>query len=322
MGEGKRAHGPFSSSSRSKFIKEDRDGVASTIGTIMALLVFLTVISMFTNTYIPVWMKENERDHMDEVLGQFGDMKGKIDTLIVNAQVTQRPTIDMFQPVKLGSDSVPVFTSPTGGYLYLKPGNTYDTGVVVDFRYNYSGSVYHITEEGGGCVEFYGPNRYFVQQWYAYENGGLMVYQKEGMAMRATPSLVFTSNSDGSVNVQFDQVDLIGRNETVAGMGTAGVVIDLIYHDSQVYSLSGATGTESDGALVITFTTRYNETLISFIDSVAAEAGLQKGVGKNYTLVQTLSEDGIRPIYFITLTIPRTNEFTHNRAYVNLDLEY
>ncbi len=296
--------------------------MASTIGTIMALLVFLTVISMFTNTYIPVWMKENERDHMDEVLGQFGDLKGKIDTLIVNAQVTQRPTINMFQPVKLGSDSVPVFTSPTGGYLYLKPGNTYDTGVEVDFRYNYSGNVQVVHVEGGGCVEYYGPNRYYVQQWYAYENGALMVYQMEGMAMRATPSLVFTPNSDGSVNVQFDQVDLIGRNETVAGAGTAGVVIDLIYHDSQVYSISGTTGAETDGALTITFTTRYNSTMISYIDAVAAAAGLEKGAGKNYTLVQTLLESGNRPIYLITLTIPRTNEFTHNMAFVNLDLEY
>jgi hypothetical protein len=296
--------------------------VASTIGTIMALLVFLTIISMFTNTYIPIWMKENEKDHMEEVLGQFGDLKGKVDTLIVNAQVTKRPTINMFQPVKLGSESIPVFTSPTGGYLYLKPGNTYDTGVVVDFRYNYSGAVQVIHEEGGGCVEFYGPNRYYVQQWYAYENGALMVYQKEGMAMRATPSLVFTPNADGSVNIQFDQVDLIGRNETVAGMGTAGVVIDLIYHDSQVYSISGATGAETDGSLTITFTTRYNATMISYIDALALAAGLEKGVGKNYTLVQTVLEGGSRPIYSIALTIPRTNEFTHNRAYVNLDLEY
>jgi hypothetical protein len=62
--------------------------------------------------------------------------------------------------------------------------------------------------------------------------------------------------------------------------------------------------------------------MITSIDSIAAAAGLEKGVGKNYTLVSTPIADNVRPIYLITLTIPRTNEFTHNRAYVNLDLEY
>ncbi|NLX46625.1 MAG: hypothetical protein GXY70_00410 [Euryarchaeota archaeon] len=322
MGEGKRARRPFSSSNRSKFIKEDKEGVASTIGTIMALLVFLTVISMFTNTYIPVWMKENERDHMDQVLSQFGDLKGKIDTLIVNAQVTQRPTINMFQPLSLGSDSVPVFTSPTGGFLYLKPMTTYDTGVTVDFRYNYSGSMLHVSEEGGGCIEYYAPNRYYVQQWYGYENGALMIYQKEGVAMRASPSLVFVPNSDGTVNLQFDQVDLIGSNESVAGMGTAGIVIDLIYHDSQTYIVSGDTGTEEEGAVMLKFTTRYLSALWSHLNQTAEGAGLVAGAGGDYTLVPTLVSGEARAIYELTLTVFKVNEFTHNRAYVNLDLEY
>ncbi|HNX47667.1 MAG TPA: hypothetical protein PKM11_03825 [Methanomassiliicoccales archaeon] len=322
MVERVRSRSTFSASSRSKFIKKDREGVASTIGTIMALLVFLTLIAMFTNTYIPVWMKENERDHMDQVLSQFGDLKGKIDTLIVNAQVTQRPTINMFQPLSLGSDSVPVFTSPTGGFLYLKPMGTYDTGVTVGFNYNYSNSLIKVNEEGGGCVEYYAPNRYFVQQWYGYENGALMVYQKDGVAMRASPSLVFIKNSDSTVNLQFDQVDMIGSNESVSGMGTAGIVIDLIYHDSQTYVVSGATGAESNGPVVLKFTTRYVSALWSHLNQTAAEAGMISGVSGNYTLTSKLVSAEGRNVYELTLTVFKVNEFTHNRAYVNLDLEY
>lgn len=312
---------PFSSSSRSKFIKKDKEGVASVVGTLMALLIFLTLLTMFTNTYIPVWMKENEKTHMDETLTQFGEMKGKIDSLIVNAQVTQRPTIDMFQPIGLSADGVPIFAAATSGYVYLKPSSTYDTGVNVRFNYQYSSEAKTIDENGGGCVEFYSPNRYYVPQWYAYENGAIMVSQESGMALRATPSLVFSTNNDGTMNVQFDQVDLIGGNDTVGGLGTAGIVIDLIYYDSQSYDVCGTTGSELDGTLVIELTTRYNTTWTSFIDETAQKAGLLKGT--NYSISQTIVPNNeYRPIYILTLTMNNVNEFTYNRAYVNLDLEY
>lgn len=276
----------------------------------MALLVFLTFITLFTNTYIPIWMKENESSHMDQVLTQFGELKGKIDSLIVNAQVTQRPTINMYQTIGLSSDGVPIFASDTIGYLFLKPSGTYDSGVEVEFNYNNSGSITHFDDTGGGCVEYYAPNRYYVPQWYSYENGALMVYQDEGMAMRATPSLVFSVNDDGTVNVQFDQVDLIGGNDTIGGDGTAGIIIDLIYHDYQTYDLE-------DSSLVLKITTRYNATWSNFINSVANDSG-----PINYTLTETQVANEFRPIYILTLTIQNVNQFTHNRAYVNLDIDY
>lgn len=318
---------PFSLSSRSKFLKRDREGVASTVGTLMALMVFLTIITMFTNTYIPIWMKENEKSHMDEVLTQFSEMKSKVDVLIVNAQVTQRPTIDMYQPITLGSKAVPVFSSATVGYMSLKPAGTYDTGVNVTFHYEYPTTVNPTTVKtvsvtGGGAVEFYAPNRYYVAQWFNYENGALMVFQEEGMVMRATPSLVFSLNGDGTVNFQFDQVDIIGSNDTIAGQGNAGVNIDLIYHDSQVYKVCNAAGTVDSGQLVLKFTTKYNTAWEDYINDTAEAAGLVEG--SNYTLssAELTSVDGYRPVYVLTLTINNVNEFTHNRAYVMMELVY
>lgn len=311
----------FSSSSRSKFIKKDKEGLASTVGTIMALLVFMTFLTIFTSTYIPIWMKENEKQQMDDVLTQFGDMKGKVDNLIVNAQVTGRATIDMYQTISLGSDGIPVFASATTGYLFLKPSGTYDTGVNVQFSYDYYDDVLDFDDDGGGEVEFFGPNRYYVTQWYAYENGAVMLYQKDGMVMRATPSIVFEPNDDGTVNVQFDQVDIISNNESISGEGVAGITIDLIYHDSQTYSVTDTTGTDGNGTLTLTFTTRYVDVWMDFINDTADEAGLVAGT--NYVLTSTeLAYDEYRPIYTVTLTINDVNEFTHNRAYVSLGLEY
>ena len=321
MGERSGNRIQFSASSRSKFIKKDKEGVASVIGTIMALLVFLTFLTMFTNTYIPIWMKVNEKSHMDEVLNQFGDIKGKIDSLVVNAQVTGQSTINMYQPFTLGSDGVPVFASATAGYLFLKPTGSIDSGVRENFHYSIEGgSPTLFNENGGGCMEFYGPNRYYVQQWYTYENGALMIYQQDGMAMRAGPSLDFILNGDGTVNAQFDQVDLIGKNSSVSGLGNAGAAIDLIYHDSQTYYLCQSNG-DDNGDLTMVFTTRYNTTWMSFIRETAMEAGLNETDG-DYTLNETVTIDAYRSVYEITLTIHNVDQFTHNRGYVFIELEY
>ena len=315
----------FSVSSRSKFIKRDKEGVASTVGTIMALLVFLTLITLFTNTYIPIWMKENEKNHMDEVLNQFGDLKGKVDSLIVNAQVTGRPTINMYQPMTMGSDGIPIFATATAGFLFLKPGGPLDkveSGVKVDFYYKLTegGNKLPFTDAGGGgSLEFYGPNRYYVQQWYTYENGALLIYQEDGMALRASPSLVF-SMSGNSIDVQFDQIDIIGTNSSIGGQGSGGVIIDLIYHDSQDYSICGSDG-KDDGTLTLTFKTRYDTVWMNVIEEAAGAAGMEKD--RHYTLECSVPlTDEYRPLYRITLTVNTVDQFTYNRGYVTMELEY
>lgn len=322
----------FSASSRSKFIKKDKEGVASTVGTIMALLVFLTFLTMFTNTYIPIWMKENEKSHMDVVLNQFGDLKGKVDSLVVNAQVTGRPTINMYQPITLGSDGVPVFATATAGYMFLKPGgplNQAESGVRQNFNYTLIGSGVPrpFDQSGGGSVEFYGPNRYYVQQWYTYENGALLIYQQDGMAMRASPSLVFSKSTDvgGGIDVQFDQVDIIGTNSSISGQGSGGVVIDLIYHDSQEYEICTKltdTTSSDNGTLVLEFKTRYNSTWYEVITRAIADGGLSS---TDYIISgydDPLPTNEYRSLYIITLTIKNVDVFTHNRAYVTMELEF
>ncbi|HYM39678.1 MAG TPA: hypothetical protein VEY12_05985, partial [Thermoplasmata archaeon] len=55
-------------------LRRDERGVASTVGTIMALLVFLTFLSLIVNQYVPVWMKDSEAAHMDSAVGQLADV--------------------------------------------------------------------------------------------------------------------------------------------------------------------------------------------------------------------------------------------------------
>src|SRR5512136_2102251 len=106
-----------------RFLKRDRDerDVASTVGTIMALLVFLTFLTLFTNSYVPIWMMDNERSHMNEVVDQFGSLKGKSDMMMVNFMINMQSNLNMYQTITLGANGIPVFASPTAGILTYAP---------------------------------------------------------------------------------------------------------------------------------------------------------------------------------------------------------
>jgi hypothetical protein len=302
----------LSRSSRSRCIRRDEEGVASVIGTIMALLIFMTFMTMFINTYIPIWMKENERLHMNEVQDQMGEIKGKIDNLIVGAQITGSSAINTYQTITMGADGIPIFASPTAGAVILKPTGITTSGVNVQFNYTVNNQKVLVNENGGGKLEFYAPNRYYVGQWLAYENGGLIVKQDQGEAMKAMPSFGLVK-SGNSVNVDFTQIDLVGTNSTMAGTGVAGVNIDLIYLDAQKYTPHYGIGADQN-TTVFKFITIYSVSFMSFINSTIKNANLQPS---EYKLTKTVNTDKSSTI---TLKIINTGSLTLNRAFVKVDI--
>src|SRR3977135_2063613 len=115
--------------------RSDERAVASTVGTIMALLVFLTFLSVIVNQYVPIWMKDSEASHMNTALGQFGGVRGYIalqmlappaaaDAGTFHIPVTTAPAVN------LGVDGVPIFSSPTPGTLELSSDAGLFTGAV------------------------------------------------------------------------------------------------------------------------------------------------------------------------------------------------
>ena len=61
-------------------------------------------------------------------------------------------------------------------------------------------------------MEFYVPNRYYVQQWLAYENGAIIMSQNDGQTLRAFPAWTLAKVT-GSLTIAFTQIDIIGNNE-------------------------------------------------------------------------------------------------------------
>ncbi len=217
-------------------LREDESGVASTVGTIMALLVFLTFLSLIVNQYVPVWMKDTEASHMTGAFGQFGTFKGSIDLQMLAALMAQNAgvhfiPITTFSPVTLGVDGIPIFTSPTLGDLNSFPEkSTFSTQLTYSIR----GVNTKLNETSAGRVSLDVFNRYYIPQSIIYENGAVIRAQSDGQAIRADPTFE-VDVVNNSVQVSWTHVSLFGQG-SASGTTTEGIHSKLLGVDRQDYA--------------------------------------------------------------------------------------
>ena len=219
-------------------LKWDDEGVASTVGTIMALLVFLTFMSMIVNSYVPVWMKDSESSHMNVAYGQFGSMKQGIDTQILYAhfaEVAGEPftATTTFSPITLGVDGIPIFSAPSLGELIADqtkgPWNAWFS--YYPSKYNNTSAL--VNESAMGQISLTTYNRYFVQQSLVYENGAVIKGQYDGMVMRAEPTFdVKIVNNTEDITIVL--ISLLGYG-SLQGTTTEGIHSKVISASQEKY---------------------------------------------------------------------------------------
>jgi hypothetical protein len=234
----------------------------------MALLVFLTFLSLITNQYVPVWMKDSEAGHMGEALGQIGKFKSDIDLQMLAAQTANLVgrhyiPVTTFSSVKLGVDGVPIFASPTLGELTIDQTAGPWT---VWFRYSISGNSTTVPEATcacGGLVRLQVFNRYFPAQEIGYENGALIRAQADGQVVKGEPTfqVVIANNS---AQVDFTLIQMFGSGG-VAGVGAEGLQARVIAVDMQEY-------TNVNTIVWVNHTTLYGPAWFRFLNTTLADA--------------------------------------------------
>ncbi len=249
-------------------LRSDERGVASTVGTIMALLVFLTFLSLIVNQYVPVWMKDSEAAHMNGALGQFGNLKGAIDLQTLAAQAAANVgqfyiPVTSSSAVTLGVDGVPIFSAPTLGTLNSRP----DAGAfTVQFSYLINNVPTRVLEQSNGTIELNVQNRYFIPQRLAYENGAVIRSQDDGQTIRAQPTFAVVK-SNKNLSVSFGLVSLYGTG-SVAGTSTEIVNTQVFAFDRQDYN----TGFASGRVIWINHTSTYGLAWYSFLNQTLSNA--------------------------------------------------
>ena len=277
-------------------LRSDERGVASTVGTIMALLVFLTFLSLIVNQYVPVWMKDSEASHMNTALGNFGSLKGAIDLQVLAAQAARNagafyiPTTAS-AAIGLGVDGVPIFAAPTIGTLKSSP----DSGpFTVQFSYLIRGVPTPVREQSNGTIDLDVANRYYVPQRVAYENGAVIRYQGDGQVVRAQPTFAVIKTNN-SLDISFGLVSLYGTG-AIAGTSTEIVNTQVFAFDRQDYR-----GFASNAVVWINHTSRYALAWYRFLNQTLANALKLGGTYVSTPLDQTFTGMlGALPVYQIT----------------------
>jgi hypothetical protein len=283
---------------------DNNEGVAATVGTIMSLLIFLTLFGMFTNQFVPVWMNDNESSHMSTTIQQFASIKSSIDLAVSNYANSLIAPAPVFVPVTLSSAGIPVFAAPTAGILSLLP-MSLTTRPTFNITYTYySGDEPNTLSpnndgQSGGMLDLYCPNRYFVEQHLVYENGAIILNQTDGEYIVAGPQLSIKNMGDAaspSIVVMITYLSLYGTNVTVGGTGSKGVNADLQYAGTTAYQNLAL----SD--LTIEIVSQHGTAWYNYFNRVLMTAGLVEGT--HYDMdTPDLHEFATEALNYYTMTL-------------------
>jgi len=307
---------------------DNEEGVASTVGTIMALLVFLTFMGLFTNQFLPVWMSDNESAHMSQVIQQFSTLKSQIDASVSNYANSMVAPSPVFVPIMLSSPGIPVFAGPTAGILQLTP-EAKKLPSMFNLSYTWTSTIGGVTSShvldttndghAGGDLDLYCPNRYYVEQHMVYEGGAIILNQTDGEFIIAGPQFSVTNTgSGGNVNrvVMLTQFTLLGKNNTIGGTGSKGVSADLLYSGTTVYE----NGNGSD--LTVTITSKHGNAWASYFNRTLNSSKVGLAWNVDYTISKTLipQPDRFQDYYVVVLTIHSVKALDHTVALINMSI--
>jgi len=305
---------------------DNEEGVAATVGTIMALLVFLTFMGMFTNQFVPVWMSDNESTHMSQAIEQFINLKSSIDLAISSNPNSLIAPSPIFVPITLSASGIPVFAGPTAGILTLSPdavNGTPSFNITYQWVSTVSGSPTTYTLDGsndghsGGSLELYCPNRYFVEQYLIYESGAIILNQSDGEFVIAGPQVSARNMGSASApnwTIMITQVTIEGRNNTIGGTGSKGVSAELKFADTSQLTNSAAPD------LTFTITSKHGLAWLDYFNRTFVNSGMVYGTDFEITKTYYDFADNRNNYYAITITVHDVSTLDHTRATVSLSI--
>ncbi len=217
-----------------RIYKRKEEGIASTVGTIFALMIFTALLSMFMVQVVPVQIKSSEAEHDMHVLSQFSQLRSIVDILTL----TKNTNYTAYIPIKLGAPGVPLVASDTYGQLSVYPTGVNSTFVMgVDFIDAYNTP---ISQNATGSIQFIAPNRYYVPEMFTYENGAVLRYNyySENAIMPIEPNMRFVVSNMG-VNVSLTLQKIYGYPVTITGADTRSIGISLEGVETQSYYVDG-----------------------------------------------------------------------------------
>ncbi len=194
--------------------RDDREGIASVIGVIFALMIFMTLLALLVTSFVPAWEKGNELDFSNVARSQMGQVKGYV--MDLKTQGDER-----YVPFQTAPSPVPLFGRPYWGELNYSYGGDGASVMTITYGSNTEiarGSFSHRLINSHSTIEV------------IYEHGALILIDGKGddrLGIVKSPPSISLYTSGGKQTLNITRIDMMDRNHVVTSSGTVGVRISL-----------------------------------------------------------------------------------------------
>jgi hypothetical protein len=198
--------------------RRGEDSVASSIGTMLAILILLSLLTMFTTSWAPEWTKGKEAEHMRLVESQMSNLKALIDSLSLSGNTHAVVST----PITLGSKGVALFSTDAVGTVSLLSSysTSYNTFTVANSTGKYERVAY-------GSIVYESSNTEFIDQEFYYECGAVIIGQANEYVVSIGPGIIL-QNVSGQLELSFTLIAVYSEGTSYTGGGTVGVQCRLV----------------------------------------------------------------------------------------------
>jgi hypothetical protein len=186
----------------------------------MAIMVLLTILTVVTTRWIPVWVEGREAEHVSVVDGQFSDLKRTIDQQALFGSVGA----SVGNPITLGKPGVPIWAPASAGTINV---GAYNVGLFRN-QMTIEDEAGTISQSAFGAIQYTTGNTRYIQQAFLYEFGAVSVNQSEGQLMKVGPPL-FVDNASGNAQIRLTMISVSGDGSAFTGELTVGVRTQLLF---------------------------------------------------------------------------------------------
>jgi len=213
-----------------KEVYYEEEGVASAVGAIFAILIFIFLLSLFVTSYVPAEMRSYEEQYSSGVMNDMMQFMAVVSLLSLNYQQGQIASVTF----DLQSGYLPIFSSPTLGTLNITPSSPGISGYI-----EVGNSTSNIT--AGGSLSVLTNDRYFVDEAFSYELSSLF-YEQYGSRPMINSTIQFNLirtgvPANGSINLSMDLVNLVGGPMSISSASPFVLTVEAL--SSDIYSLEG-----------------------------------------------------------------------------------
>ncbi len=291
---------------RLRRFRKSRRGLVAVVGTLLSLLVFLSMFGTFLTFYLPLWMSDNEANFEAGIATSLAEFQSNLE---LQGETGSPPTLTT--PFTMSSANVPLLSVPTTAVLQFLP-RTPGVSVSLSIPNFLAANTPYIQTFGGslGTLYFTLPNRYYSPVNFEVEDGAIIQSTSDTNQLIAYPPIFELEKTGSSLSLTLMLMQMYGNATRLISPGTIEVYSTLL-GDTQTLE-NNRTGAVA--SLYLNVTTHFPCAWSTFFTQSRALANVS---ASQMTLSYT---SGYTPCTSISGQARNVNVYISNIAHVTLML--